>query len=39
MGLGDAAMADEVTVEWPDGRSATMRDVAADQVLRMDLPR
>jgi hypothetical protein len=38
VGLGDAARADEVTIEWPDGRTTTLLDVPADQVLRIDLP-
>lgn len=32
-GLGDAAVADRVTVLWPDGRSTVLRRVAADQRL------
>ena len=27
VGLGGAAVADEVIVEWPDGRTQTLRDV------------
>ncbi len=35
-GLGDATVADEVTVEWPDGGVTSFTDVAADQVIRID---
>ena len=38
VGLGDAAIADEVTVEWPDGRRIDLRDVVADQVMRVVAP-
>ena len=34
-GLGDNTVANEVTVRWPDGSEQTLRDVAADQVLRV----
>ena len=36
VGLGSAAVADEVTVEWPNGRRVVVRGVAADQVLRLE---
>jgi len=35
VGLGDAAVVDEMTVEWPDGRRVVLRDVPADQILRL----
>ncbi len=38
VGLGDAAIAEAVTVEWPDGRRTELRDVAADQFLRVAPP-
>ena len=38
-GLDGAAEADLVEVEWPDGESTTMRNVAGDQTLRLDHPR
>ena len=38
-GLDDAAEVEVLEVEWPDGESTTMRDVASDQTLRLDHPR
>ncbi len=32
-GLGAAAVVDEVSVEWPDGTTTTLNDVAADQTI------
>jgi hypothetical protein len=32
-GLGTAALADTVTVQWPDGDTSTVQNVAADQIL------
>jgi hypothetical protein len=32
-GLGDATVADEVTVRWPDGATRVLRAVALRQVL------
>lgn len=32
-GLGDATLAERVTIEWPDGRVSELEDVAADQIL------
>ena len=37
-GLDGAAEVDVVEVEWPDGESTTMRNVAGDQTLRLDHP-
>ena len=37
-GLDDATEVDVVEVEWPDGESTTMRNVAGDQTLRLDHP-
>jgi enediyne biosynthesis protein E4 len=34
-GLGDANEADELTIVWPDGRKQTLRDVPANQFLRI----
>jgi hypothetical protein len=34
-GLGDVTCLDEVLIRWPSGRSQTLRDVAADQILRV----
>ena len=36
VGLGTAARAERVTIEWPDGRVVDLRDVAADQ--RLEVP-
>ena len=38
-GLDGATEVDVVEVEWPDGESTTMRNVAGDQTLRLDHPR
>jgi hypothetical protein len=38
VGLGTAAVADEVRVDWPDGRSLVLHDVAADQLLSVHPP-
>ena len=38
-GLDGAAEVDVVEVEWPDGETTTMRNVAGDQTLRLDHPR
>jgi hypothetical protein len=37
-GLGTHARADRVVVRWTDGRTLELRDVAADQRLRIDHP-
>jgi thiol-disulfide isomerase/thioredoxin len=34
-GLGAAARAEQVTIRWPSGAEQSLRDVAADQVLRV----
>ena len=34
-GLGSRTRADELTIRWPSGKEETYRDVAADQVLRV----
>ena len=34
-GLGNAPVADSVSVVWPDGRRTKVRDVEADQVLEI----
>ena len=34
-GLGRAAVADEVVIDWADGRTLRLSDVAADQLLRV----
>ena len=33
LGLGDVVRLESVTIDWPDGRQETMRDVAADRIL------
>ena len=38
-GLDGAEQVDVVEVEWPDGETTTMRNVAGDQTLRLDHPR
>ena len=38
-GLDGAEQVDMLEVEWPDGESTTMRNVAGDQTLRLDHPR
>ncbi len=35
-GLGDAAVADEVRIRWPDGEETVLEDVAADQLLGVE---
>ena len=37
-GLDDAEQVHLLEVEWPDGASTTMRNVAGDQTLRLDHP-
>ena len=37
-GLGDSAQADDLTVQWPDGRVTTMIDVQAGQFLSVSHP-
>ena len=37
-GLGDAETVDEIRVAWPSGRTQTLRDVPADQVLEITEP-
>ena len=37
-GLGDAAMADEIRVRWPSGRTQVIEDVPADQVVQITEP-
>ena len=34
-GLGKAVRVEEIQIEWPSGQVQTMRDVAADQILRI----
>ena len=38
VGLGPATAADEVRIDWPDGRALVLKDVPADQVLRVGPP-
>ena len=38
VGLGDAARADEIEVQWPSGRGQTLRDVASRQILTIKEP-
>lgn len=35
-GLGQASLADEVTIRWPDGETSTFTDVDASRILRVD---
>ncbi|MGI8982461.1 MAG: CRTAC1 family protein [Pirellulaceae bacterium] len=35
-GLGTAARLDELKIRWPSGNTQTLRDVKADQILRVD---
>ncbi len=37
-GLGDATVVDELTVEWTDGTTTTLHDVAANQFVRVQQP-
>ncbi|MGD2112532.1 MAG: CRTAC1 family protein, partial [Gammaproteobacteria bacterium] len=37
-GLADAARVDELTVHWPDGKTRTLTDLAADQLLVVSYP-
>jgi hypothetical protein len=37
-GLGDAATADTVTVDWANGKQTVLKNVAANQVLRVTRP-
>lgn len=37
-GLGDAAKAEEVRIEWPSGNVQTLTDVAVDQILTVTEP-
>ena len=37
-GLADAEIVDEIRILWPSGRSQTLQDVAADQVLEITEP-
>jgi ASPIC and UnbV len=38
LGLGNATQADEISVQWPDGRETTSSAVAANQTLRLSHP-
>ena len=38
-GLGDARVADEIEIRWPSGTVQTLKNVAADQVLKVKEPR
>jgi hypothetical protein len=35
-GLGTAARLDELKIRWPNGKTQTLRDMKADQILRVD---
>ncbi|MEE4303793.1 MAG: CRTAC1 family protein [Wenzhouxiangella sp.] len=35
-GLGDAAVVDRVTIQWPDGRTSTFEDIAGNRNLEID---
>ena len=37
-GLGEAKIADEITIRWPSGITQILKNVAADQVLRVKEP-
>jgi hypothetical protein len=37
-GLGDLTTIEQVTVRWPDGTTATMTDMMADQMIRIAYP-
>ena len=37
-GLGDAAMVDEINIQWPSGRTQVIRDIPANQVLTITEP-
>jgi hypothetical protein len=37
-GLGAAATVDRLEITWPDGRTQTLEQVAADRVLRLEAP-
>ena len=37
-GLGDAAAAETVRVDWANGKTTELHDVAAGQVLRLTAP-
>lgn len=34
-GLGEATRLDELTIRWPNGKTQTLRDVKADQILKV----
>jgi hypothetical protein len=36
IGLGEASALDSISIRWPSGGKSTLRDVKADQVLRVD---
>jgi enediyne biosynthesis protein E4 len=38
-GLGDAKIADEIEIRWPSGMVQTLKNVAADQVVKVKEPR
>jgi hypothetical protein len=38
-GLGSEKMAASVEIRWPSGKAQTLRNVAADQILRVEEPR
>lgn len=35
-GLGEASKLDELSIRWPNGKTQTLRDVNADQILRVN---
>ena len=38
IGLGSAAQADELTIEWPDGRQTVLTNIQANQLITVDHP-
>jgi enediyne biosynthesis protein E4 len=37
-GIGASTKADSIEIQWPSGRSQVLKDVAADQILRIEEP-
>jgi enediyne biosynthesis protein E4 len=37
-GLGQATKAEQIEIRWPNGKSTTLKDVAANQILTVVQP-